>query len=472
VTNVNETPVITSEGGAATVVLTVGEDVSTITQVTATDVDAGSAPTYAIFGGADAALFAINPTTGLLTFVTPPNVDTPLDAGANNVYDVVVRASDAGGLSDTQALSITVLRTFTGADDADILTGSTGADRLLGGLGKDTLLGLAGNDLLDGGAGNDTMTGGLGDDTYFVDNSRDKVIEVATEGTDTVLAAITRLVLGANVENLTFTSAGAHAGTGNVLDNVMTGNVGNDSLRGLAGNDRLFGLEGVDTLSGGDGNDYLDGGAGADVMSGGDGNDTYVVDDAADRVVEGLNKGNDTVEASVTHTLKGNVETLILTGTGDINGTGSRGDNTLTGNAGANLLNGGLGNDTLQGGGGNDILIGGKGGDKFVFASALNAATNIDIVRDFVATDGDKIHLSKAVFAALGIPGALTAGAFYASATATSAHDADDRIIYNTASGNLYYDADGLGGASAVQFATIGELAHPLLSSIDFLIIA
>ncbi len=62
--------------------------------------------------------------------------------------------------------------------------------------------------------------------------------------------------------------------------------------------------------------------------------------------------------------------------------------------------------------------------------------------------------------------GALAAGAF---TTGSAATQADDRIVYNTATGALLFDADGTGGAAAVQFATLaGGLA---LTSADFLVI-
>ena len=62
--------------------------------MTATDADPGATLSYTIVGGADAARFAIDATTGVLTFVAAPNFEAPTDGGGNNVYDVVVQVSD------------------------------------------------------------------------------------------------------------------------------------------------------------------------------------------------------------------------------------------------------------------------------------------------------------------------------------------------------------------------------------------
>jgi parallel beta-helix repeat protein len=107
VTAVNDAPVITSDGGGASAALSVAENTTAVTTVTATDVDTGSTLTYSIAGGADAARFTINPSTGALSFVGVPDFEAPTDAGANNVYDVVVQVSD-GTLTDTQAIAATV----------------------------------------------------------------------------------------------------------------------------------------------------------------------------------------------------------------------------------------------------------------------------------------------------------------------------------------------------------------------------
>jgi Ca2+-binding RTX toxin-like protein len=97
---------------------------------------------------------------------------------------------------------------------------------------------------------------------------------------------------------------------------------------------------------------------------------------------------------------------------------------------------------------------------------------NANLQSDFAAAQLDKIQLSKADFGGLGPIGALGSAAFFASATATAANDADDRIVYNTTSGALYYDADGLGGQAAVQIATFGTTTHPGLVFSDFQIVA
>jgi VCBS repeat-containing protein len=104
---VADAPVITSNGGGDTAAISVAEDATAVTTVVATDGD-GDTLGYSITGGADAALFDIDEDTGALTFITAPNFEAPADAGSNNVYDVIVTASD-GTLSDSQAIAVTIL---------------------------------------------------------------------------------------------------------------------------------------------------------------------------------------------------------------------------------------------------------------------------------------------------------------------------------------------------------------------------
>jgi Ca2+-binding RTX toxin-like protein len=76
--------------------------------------------------------------------------------------------------------------------------------------------------------------------------------------------------------------------------------------------------------------------------------------------------------------------------------------------------------------------------------------------------------LDNAIFKALP-NGALDAAAFHFNANSNAAVDADDRIIYNHANGYLWYDTDGLGGASAIKFAVL--VNKPVIDATDFLVI-
>ncbi|WP_183030037.1 cadherin domain-containing protein [Altericroceibacterium spongiae] len=101
VTNENTAPEFTSSATA-----TIEENTSAVMTVAADDAD-GDTITYSISGGADAALFQIDSSTGELSFISAPDYENPGDAGANHVYDVIVAASD-GTTTTTQAVAIAV----------------------------------------------------------------------------------------------------------------------------------------------------------------------------------------------------------------------------------------------------------------------------------------------------------------------------------------------------------------------------
>lgn len=136
------------------------------------------------------------------------------------------------------------------------------------------------------------------------------------------------------------------------------------------------------------------------------------------------------------------------------------------GTGGADTLYGDRGDDLLDGGLAKDLLIGGQGADSFRFSTALSAS-NVDQIRDFSVTD-DQIILDQRIFSSVGSAGQLTFSAFYSSTTGT-AHDATDRIVYDTDSGYLTYDADGTGSGAAVRFARLSTGLN--LSADDFFII-
>jgi Ca2+-binding RTX toxin-like protein len=279
----------------------------------------------------------------------------------------------------------------TGTNVSDDLFGSSVDNVLKGRGGIDLLVGRSGNDTLDGGTSADEMVGGSGNDTYIVQDNGDIVDELndGGSGTDSVQSSISfSLVesskLGGVVERLTLTGSSNVNGTGNGSANTLTGNTGANLLNGGSGND---------TINGGSGNDSLDGSTGTDSLIGSTGNDSYIVDSSTDVISETTTTVTeiDSVTASVSFTLGSNLESLTLTGSTAINGTGNTLANTITGNTGANLLSGGSGNDTLTGGAGNDALNGGSNNDRFV----LSSLTGSDTISDFVSAT-DKLVISQA----------------------------------------------------------------------------
>jgi Ca2+-binding RTX toxin-like protein len=130
--------------------------------------------------------------------------------------------------------------------------------------------------------------------------------------------------------------------------------------------------------------------------------------------------------------------------------TGGRDDDFLVGGAGSDSLSGSRGDDTFIGGGGNDVLTGGTGDDAFIFNASLDPAGNVDRIRDFRSSD-DTLRLDNTVFVGL-TDGALSVNAF---ALTSAAAEADDRVIYDQSTGNLFFDADGGARDNQTLFATL-----------------
>jgi Ca2+-binding RTX toxin-like protein len=150
---------------------------------------------------------------------------------------------------------------------------------------------------------------------------------------------------------------------------------------------------------------------------------------------------------------------------------GLNGADVINGGDGDDALVGGQSADTLNGGLGNDQLVGGAGGDNFLFNTTLNGSTNVDRILDFDAgggPNGDHIQLDDAIFTQLSV-GTLSAANFVANAGGV-AGDANDYILYDTLTGNLYYDADGNGAGARVLFATI-TVAAGTIDPTDILIV-
>jgi len=453
------------------------------------------------------------------------------DVNGDGFSDLIVGAyrGDDGGSEAGEAYVVfgiapTTAVTRTGTTAGQTLAGGGGDDVLDGLDGDDRLFGNGGDDHLEGGAGADRLAGGTGNDAYVVDSPADIVVEGVGEGFDVVYSR-SDYTLGDLAEIEILSSVGQDATTamvlvGNGFDQTIYGNAGANFLQGGGGTDYLIGLGGndiyfvagpgdnvVESVGGGSrdaiytptdyqmrggvevevlsssnqagtsaqtlignafaqeiygnaGVNFIEGGGGADTLVGLGGNDVYVVDSADDYVAENAGGGaHDVVFAKASYALAAGQEIEVLStsssaGTAAIDLTGNNLANELYGNAGANVLNGGAGAD---------YLVGYGGADTFQFTTALGGG-NVDQLADFAAVD-DTIALDDSVFAGL-TPGALPASAFVAG---SAAGDIDDRIIYNSATGQILFDADGSGGAAAILFATVQP--GTALTASDFTVI-
>ncbi len=465
----------------------------------------GGANADQLFGGADND--QLNGGTG----------DDQLHGGIGNDIYFVDSAGDlifelAGeGTADRVATNVSF--TLAADDDIEVFTttssGGTTNLSLTGNALAQTITGNAGNNVLRSGTGaSDTLRGLAGDDVYRVFNIGDVVEEAAGNGTDRVVTVVNyTLAAGISIENFTTDSTTGTTNlslTGNALAQTITGNAGNnvlrsgtgapDTLRGLAGDDtyRVFNTgdvveevagNGTDrvvtvvnytlaagisietfttdsttgmtnlsltgnalaqTITGNAGNNVLRSGTGApDTMRGLAGDDTYRVFNTGDVVAEAAGNGADRVVTVVNYTLAAGISIETFTtdstaGSANLNLTGNEVAQTITGNAGVNVL---------DGKGGNDTITGGAGADDFVFSTALGAG-NLDRITDF-AVGVDDIVLLSSVFSAIGV--SLTADEFRIGA----AVDANDFILYDSATGALTYDSNGNAAGGATQFATL-----------------
>ncbi|HEY1299759.1 MAG TPA: calcium-binding protein, partial [Stellaceae bacterium] len=187
------------------------------------------------------------------------------------------------------------------------------------------------------------------------------------------------------VTNSGLIQGAVYLGNGNDLFDSRLGTI-TGMIVGGDGDDTIYGGKGDDTIVGGDGNDRIDGSTGADDMIGGFGDDTYYVDNTGDVVDENNatygGGGNTTVFSAISFDLGnsaqviGTVQTLVLTGTADINAIGTGQNETITGNIGNNVIRGRGGSDQLNGGGGDDLLIAGNG-----TGSSLSGGPGDDVLR-------------------------------------------------------------------------------------------
>ena len=355
-----------------------------------------------------------------------------VDITINGINDPPVAADDVWVLSDTAIAAGKITPLWLTHNDSDPEDDPLYVTAIAG-LTADGKIGTTGLtadfDIIDGinqlvGISGTAVTGDYSFAYTLSDGSVTDTATVTLEVIDTTTKANTGLSLEGNDFSFVDLQDGADEIDGDV------------ALEGHAGIDFFIGGDGADTLNGGAGDDTLNGNANADTMDGGDGNDALTGGD-----------GSDTLN-------------------------GGAGDDTLNGNANSDAVNGGDGNDALTGGDGNDALTGGDGNDTLTGDSGNDTfrfvliTDGVDTIVDFNVKD-DTIQLDNASFTTVGSDGTLALTAFHSGPLATQ--DADDRITYDSTTGELFYDADGSGSGTAIQIATLATgLA---MTNADFVVI-
>ena len=358
----------------------------------------------------------------------------------------------------------------------DLIWSGKESDTIKGQEGDDTLFGFDAGDRIEGGSGNDELFGQFegSPSAWWIYDENPNV----EDGNDTIY--------GNGGDDRIFGDVGLDIAYGGNGADFLSGDGGSflasleaslrdcrDTLYGDGGRDTLHGDDGDDLLYGGNGNDYFDGvlysenfsahASGIDTMYGGVGDDWFRVDDL-DLVKEDPDGGNDTVEVIVEskYTIPKHVENLVATF--DQANLEFAPNTTLVGNNLGNSIHGTDANNNISGKEGADTILGGGGKDNFIFDTAINEES-VDWIVDFSVSD-DSIKLNDSIFEGLSI-GKLDATVFVANKSGKS-EDNSDRIIYETDTGNLYYDADGVSGAGRKLFGMIDP--NLSLSFSDFIV--
>ena len=373
--------------------------------------------------------------------VTLNVLDTTSGQNTQNTVDLTGVASYQGSYIDGKAGGDTLSdgafqSILVGSDGNDELNGNAGQDLLIGGLNVDKLNGGGGNDVLRGGENNDVIDGGAG---------AEDLIDFSD---------------AAGGSGITFTLTQSSGDT--TFNTPQSTNLGTDTYRNIEG---VIGTANADTLTGSTSNDIIRGGAGNDTLDGAAGTqDLLDFSDGTAGLTFTLTQGSSATSFDASAAGLGtdsykNFEGVIGTAFADTI-TGSTSNDQLRGGGGNDVINGLAGADRIVGGAGADTLTGDAGSDTFVFDSAPNA---VDFITDFNASgsaaSGDLIELSLGTFTALSTASGSTLSATeFTSLNGGGAGDtvgAGVHVIYDSATGNLYYDADGLSAANRTLAATL-----------------
>jgi Ca2+-binding RTX toxin-like protein len=254
VTNQNEAPTITSNGGGASTAIGMIENTPYLGTVSATDPDIGSILTYSLSGGADIAKFTINATTGALSFVSAPDFEMPSDTGSNNIYNVQVKVSD-GTLSDTQDVAVTI----TNQNEAPKITYRGGGTTASVSVFENSALvgSVSAVDIDAASTLSYAIIGGADSSLFKINSSTGSLSFISTpdfdapndNGLNNVYDVQVQVSDGSLSDSQSISVSVMYQQTlvGDANANTLTGGKRNDTLTGLGSNDVLYGEGGRDT---------------------------------------------------------------------------------------------------------------------------------------------------------------------------------------------------------------------------------
>lgn len=341
--------------------------------------------------------------------------------------------------------------TIEGTNDDDVIIAKGGDDSIWAWYGDDTIKAGGGNDIIGVFQGTDHVDGGAGSDLlwfYFAKN--DVSVDLMKH-------------------RVTFRSEGGMGRT--IFTNIegVAGSKFGDNLKGSKGDDRLYGQEGSDIIKGRGGDDLINGGTSGDTLFGNEGNDRFIATSGTDRINGGsgidaldfiLIKPGVTISlAEGRATFSGGKDPggkVIFTSVENVFGTekrdtltGDEENNTLGGRGGDDTIAGAGGDDVIGGGTGHDVLTGGAGSDVFYFDEF--ASGDSDVITDFDVAE-DRIALLKSGLDVIGEGETIKIGIFDAQTLAAAQFETnatgeatgeDTRVIYETDTGIVWYDANG-----------------------------
>ena len=347
---------------------------------------------------------------------------------------------------------------YKGAAGSSYLAGAAGVSIA----GIDNLIAISNiigsnfNDRLYGTSGNNRFATGLGSDVVYGQGGSDTIDYSAAAG-------------GVFVDLAGAYSYKGAAGSSFLAGGANVSLVGQDSLNGIANvtgsdfNDRLYGTAGANVFATGLGSDIVYGEGGSDTIDYSAAAGGVFVDLAGGYAYKGA-AGSSYLAGGAGVSIAG-IDNLIaitnVTGSdfsdrlygaaaGGSTLSGNDGNDVIYGFGGNNVIDGGAGNDKIVASG-NDILTGGTGSDQFIFTST---AVGGDTITDFGAGT-DSLYFAAGHF------GSYTAGQAVSFVSGTGTSDAmfgsqtTQGFAYNTATGALYFDSDGAGGAAATLMATL-----------------